>query len=313
MRVLITGVVQPFSPSTRCSRMHVVQLAELAAVLTHHGPAILYRHAAVPPEAINGYWTASRLRIDLWNQSLARFTRAKASGNHYRMRCWWQDHTGVLEEVLASEVLTRVVAALADGIDRAGNRDEFSPIAQAIHLSHLEVRNRVQEAILDRRGCAVQDAVRLNKLRVVVERWIDALIGHLSGADPSLVRYGIDSSRTRAHAEEAGTMSTAPGRETIAWLTQASMTDGLRRIIAKTPSLPHANREVANSAMMILRPDLFDSVGVLKSLWVHRIQNDSDRTDQMIQDYLRPDVDDSATVSAFDAIHASALAQWFRY
>ena len=107
-------------------------------------------------------------------------------------------------------------------------------------------------------------------------------------------------------------MAVTPARETIAWLTRASMTDGLRRIMAKSPSLPHANREVADSAMMILRPDLFDSVGVLKSLWVHRIQNDSDRTDQMIQDYLRPNVDDSETVSAFDAIHASALAQWFR-
>lgn len=292
--------------------MHVVQLAELASVLTHHGPAILYRHASVPPEAINGYWTASRLRMDLWNQALARFNRAKVSGNHYRMRCWWQDHIGVLEEILVSEVLTRVVAALADGVDRAGSRDEFSPIAQAIHLSHLEARNRVQLAILDRRGCAVQEAVRLNKLRRMTERWIDVLIGHLSGADPALVRFGIDAQRTQSYADESDLFLTSPGRETIAWLTRASMTDGLRRNMAKSPSLPQANREVGDSTILMLRPDLFDSVGVLKSLWVHRIENDSNRTDQMIQDYLRPNVDDSPTSTAFDSIHATALAHWFR-
>lgn len=292
--------------------MHVIQLAELAAVLAHHGPALLYRHAPIPPEAINGYWTASRLRMDLWNQTLARFNRAKASGNHYRMRCWWQDHTGVLEEILASELLTRVIAAVADGSDRAAGRDDFSPIAQAIHLSHLEARNRVQAAILDRRGCSIEDAVRLNQLRCIVERWIDVLVGKLASTDEELLRYGIEADRVKEYANESSDLGVAPGRQTLDWLTRASMIDGLRRKISKVPSLPQANREVGNSAMMLLRPDLFDSVGTLKSLWLHRIERDSDRTDQMIEDYLRIDVDESPTEAAYDVIHAAALAQWFR-
>jgi hypothetical protein len=292
--------------------MHVVQLAELAAVITHHGPALLYRHTSVPPEAVSAYWTASRLRLDLWHQTLARFNRAKNSGNHYRMRCWWQDHMGVLEEILVSEILTRVVAAVADGSDRASHRDEFSPIAQAIYLSHLEARNRVQAAILDRRGCTVSDAVRLNRLRCMVERWIDVLIGQLSGYDVQLVRYGIDIHRTTAHAREFDLTAPSPMRETIAWLTRASMRDSIGQKVGKNPSLPQANRDVADSTLLILRPDLFDSVGTLKSLWLHRIENDSHRTDQMITDYLRPNVEDSATASAFDMIHAAALSQWFR-
>lgn len=293
-------------------RMHVVQLAELAAVIAHHGPALLYRHSTVPPEAINSYWTASRVRLDLWHQTLARFNRAKNSGNHYRMRCWWQDHMGVLEEILASELLTRVIAAIAEGSDRAGHRDEFSPIAQAIYLSHLEARNRVQAAILDRRGCTVSDAVRLNRLRCMIERWIDVLIGQLAGHDLELARYGIDIERTTAHAKDYELSVASPTRETIAWLTRASMTDAIRQKVAKNPSLPQANRDVADSALLILRPDLFDSVGNLKSLWMHRIENDSDRTDHMIGEYLRPDVEESPTASAFDMIHAAALSQWFR-
>lgn len=292
--------------------MHVLQLAELAAVLSHHGPVLLYAHTSVPPEAINGYWTASRLRLDLWNQALARFHSAKSSGNHYRMRCWWQDHIGVIEEILTSELLTRVVAAIADGSDRAGNRDEFSPIAQAIHLSHLESRNRVQSAILDRRGCSVRDAVRLNQLRCMVEHWIDVLVGHLAGFDPELMRYGVDADRVRCYANEATEMAMTPERETLAWLTRASMIDGLRRKLAKNASLPQANRDVADSTLLILRPDLFDSVGTLKSLWMHRIENDSSRTDQMIMDYLRVDVGASTSVSAYEMVYDKAIAQWFR-
>lgn len=292
--------------------MHVVQLAELAAVITHHGPALLYRHSSVPPEAISSYWTASRLRLDLWHQALARFNLAKNSGNHYRMRCWWQDHMGVLEEILTSELLTRVIAAIADGIDRAAQRDEFSPIAQAIYLSHLEARNRVQAAILDRRGCSVGDAVRLNRLRCTIERWIDVLIGQLAGYDLALVRYGIDVERTTSYAKDFDLYGTSPARETIAWLTRASLTDTIRPKLAKHAALPQANRGVADSALMMLRPDMFDSVGTLKSLWMHRIENDSHRTDQLIGEYLRPELDGSPKVNAFDMLDNAALSQWFR-
>ncbi|EMI51824.1 hypothetical protein RSSM_06761 [Rhodopirellula sallentina SM41] len=53
-------------------------------------------------------------------------------------------------------------------------------------------------------------------------------------------------------------------------------------------------------------------LGRLKSLWLHRIENDSERTDRMIGEYLRPDVEESPTATAFDMIHAAALSQWFR-
>jgi len=94
--------------------MHVVQLTELASVLAYHGPAMLLQRRPISPEAIAQYWSASRNRLDLWHQVMARFNRVKSTGDFYRMRCWWTDHMGVLEEILASEVLTRVVAAIGE-------------------------------------------------------------------------------------------------------------------------------------------------------------------------------------------------------
>ncbi len=292
--------------------MHVVELAKLAAVMAHHGPALLYRHASVPPEAVSCYWTASRQRLDLWHHTLIRFNRAENNENPNCMRHWWQEHHGVLEEILVSELLTRVIAAIADGTDRTAGRDEFSPIAQAIYLSHLEARNRVQTLILDRRGCSVTDAIRLNRLRRVIERWIDILIGQLAGYDRALVRYGINVDRTSCHANDYDWQATSPQRETTAWLVRASLADSIRRKVAKQASLPQANKSIADSVLLILRPELFDSVGTLKSLCLHRIENQAHRTDQLIGDYLRADVDASPTASAFDTIHDSVLTQWFR-
>ncbi|GAB5517456.1 hypothetical protein [Rhodopirellula baltica] len=292
--------------------MHVVQLTELASVLAYHGPAMLLQRRPISPEAIAQYWSASRNRLDLWHQVMARFNRVKSTGDFYRMRCWWTDHMGVLEEILASEVLTRVVAAIGDGIDRRNGTDECSPITQAIHLSHLEARNRVQWAILDRRGCSVTDAVRLNRLRRVTERWIDVLVGSISAYDAELTRFGMDLTRTRSHATAARECSTTPSHETVAWLTRAAMTEGFQKHVAKQASLPAANQGVADSVMMMMRADLFDSIGTLKSLWMHRIESKVDQTDQMISEFLRPDVNESTTVNAYEQLHATALAQWFR-
>gem|GEM_PF-4215882 len=63
---------------------------------------------------------------------------------------------------------------------------------------------------------------------------------------------------------------------------------------------------------MMMRADLFDSIGTLKSLWMHRIESKVDQTDQMISEFLRPDVNESTTVNAYEQLHATALAQWFR-
>ncbi|KLU02980.1 hypothetical protein RISK_004950 [Rhodopirellula islandica] len=297
---------------SQCFCMHVVQLTELASVLSYHGPAMLLQRSPISPEAIAGYWTASRNRLDLWHQVMARFNRVKATGDFYRMRCWWTEHMGVLEEILASEALTRVVAAIGDGIDRRNGTDECSPITQAIHLSHLEARNRVQWAILDRRGCSVTDAVRLNRLRRVTERWIDVLVGSIAAHDSELTRYGMDLTRTQSHANAARECSTAPTHETVAWLTRAAMKEGFQKHVAEQPSLPAANQAVADSVMMMMRADLFDSVGVLKSLWMHRIESKVEQTDQMIAEFLRPDVNESTTVNAYEQMHATAMAHWFR-
>ncbi|MEM6779210.1 MAG: hypothetical protein AAF670_16260 [Planctomycetota bacterium] len=292
--------------------MHAAQFAQLASVLSQMGPSLMTRRCPVTPEAINQYWVASRSRLDLWHQTLARFTQARASGDATRLRRWWDQHTGVLEEIMVSEIMTRVVVAVAEGVDRGAAKDDFLPIAHAIHLSHLEARNRVQATLLDRRGCAVADAVRLNQLRRMVERWIDTLVGNLAATDERLIRYGVDAIRVRSHAAEARETRTIADFETIGWLTRTAMMEGLQRKLSPRVSLPRANQAVANSILLMMRSDMFDSVGTLKSLWMHRMEADVALADQMLEEFLQRDLDQSKTASAMDLMHAATLAQWFR-
>ncbi|MEM9589264.1 MAG: hypothetical protein AAGA03_18425, partial [Planctomycetota bacterium] len=195
--------------------MHCVLLADLAAILSQHGPAIIYRHPEIANEKLTTYWLRCRSRFDLWHRSMSRFSQAQASGDWITIRGWWLRHITMLEEVLVTEMLTRVVATLATEIDRGNDHDELSPVTHAVHVTHLEARNRVLRLMIDGRGCSVPDAVRLNRLRKGVERWTDALLGQIAVEDPSHVPYAIESAlASRSHESRRGHSRSRRERET---------------------------------------------------------------------------------------------------
>jgi hypothetical protein len=291
--------------------MHCILTADLAALISQHGPAILHGREAVPPSAVTDYWASSRNRFDLWNQAMMRFRCAEKSGHLQLMRQWWQDHIVVLEEVLVSELLTRVIAALAAGMEDESEDEEISPVTHAIHLTHLEARNRVQQIMLRGRGCSVPDAVRLNRLRQAVERWTDALIGRMSVDSPDSVRYATDPSRAEEYAWEMRSCGHGPSRNTASWLMNAAMHDTLRRRSSDRSALPESNRAVARSVMLMLRPDLFDSVGVLKSLWLHRLQSNTERTDRVLDELISPDLDEATTAEGMETTHGPPFHRWY--
>lgn len=298
-------------PTTPGLPMHCVLIADIAALVSQHGPAILYRRDAIPPEAVTHYWASSRTRLDLWHQTMSRYRSAEQSGDSMALRRWWREHIVVLEEVFVSEMLTRVIAALAAGFDDRGEADEISPVTHAIYLTHLEARNRVQQLMLFGRGNSVQNAVRLNRLRRGVERWTDALIGRMSVQTPSTIRYAIDPQRANDYAEEMRGYGYGPPRDTVCWLMNAAMRDMLQQRTTETAALPEANRNVAQSILLMLRPDLFDSVGTLKSLWLHRLQIDTDRTDRVIDELNACNIDHATTAKGIEMTHESYFERWY--
>ena len=107
--------------------MHCVYLTDIAAILSEHGPSILSRGEAVPPDAVTRYWVASRNRFELWHQAMSRYRIAEASGEYQLLRAWWGDYFGVLEEVLVSQMLTRVIASIAAELTRISPKKNSLP------------------------------------------------------------------------------------------------------------------------------------------------------------------------------------------
>ncbi len=207
-----------------------------------------------------------------------------------------------MEEVLVSEILTRVVASIATEIDQDCGDDETSPVTHAIFLAHLEARTRVQKVMIDGRGCRVPDAVRLNRLRQGVERWTDVLIGRMGVGHETILRYAVEPERAEAYAAEARSHGVGTGRDTAIWLMNAAMHDMLARRTCPHAALPRANRRVADSVMRLFRTASFDSLGAAKSIEMTRIESDHAGSDRVLS---QPIVAPDSTSTAFDHGHAT--------
>lgn len=265
--------------------MHCVTLADLAATLAQHGPSFLAVRPDLNSHTIMRYWTASRSRHELWHRALRRFKDAKNMGDYSSLHRWWQEHLPVMEEVFVSELLSRVVAAIASetaahigpdlGCEDLGDGDNLAAVAHNVFVAQLEVSNRVSQTVLDAAGSRTHDIVQLNRLRYGVDRWSDWLVA-LTSLNPSrCFKYAIDVERSKTFSEEIRETATGNHREMTTWLMNAAMRDMLVRRTSDSPGLPNANYEVASAVLGLFRPELFDDYGVPKSLWLNRLQREA--------------------------------------
>lgn len=252
--------------------MHCVQLARIAALIAAQGPSLILMRQAIPSEATVRYWAAARQRFDLWNQGLGRFGDLENAGRTLAIRAWWREHLAMIEEILVSEILTRVMAAIGAGLDADPTEGDIEPITQSVFRTHLEARNRVLRLLLFGRGGSVDEALRLNRLRRCAERWTDFLLGPMGKQHPEALRFAHDCGRAKAFGDDAADLQCSRDAAAVNALTMATLDISLSSLSERRPALPQANRQLGQAVLACVRPELFDSHGLLKSSKMQRLQ-----------------------------------------
>jgi len=263
--------------------MHARELVQLAATVAAHSPLIVQNRAPLPTAALQRYWSAAKCREEGWSHAIKLFTARQlyreppsmgglfaAPNDSIRsaqgintaaetndIGYWIQP---ILEEVLMSEVLTRVWTAVSKLADRERAAAESGPIAETVLNGHLEARQRVLNLMAYGYGLRMEEAVALNRLRLRNERWTDTLLAMLEcgefvdqvAFEPRRVRHLARSLRR----EELVRRTSVPQSVLLASLAAAYQR-------APTTAAPHAefNRQIACSVIACLPPHVFDSTG----------------------------------------------------
>ena len=200
------------------------------------------------PSAVQEYWTDSKCRLDRWAHSLKSFANDPATNDPEARRALWPRVRGVLEEILVSEMLTRVWTAVLCGCDRRRGSLEAEPVARSVLIGHLEARHRALTFLVQGPNVDMEAAVRLNQVRRRVERWTDVLIGRLAGKD-DFGEFAFDAERASDFGRDLQFQSRRAGGRHVWALTLASLRTAFCRCLSPNAPNGDLNARIASSVL----------------------------------------------------------------
>ena len=264
--------------------MHVRDMVELGASIAAHGTLFVQHSKMLTQRHMEQYWLASRSRHDRWFQALKAYEQANPLGKEDH----WPFIQAIVEEILASELLTRTWAAVGCCFDGQHQSSDFEPIVRSVLTGHLEARNRVLHVLVRGQGFSVAEGVRLNRLRRQTERWTDMMLGYLA-CEHNVDDFAFNPELVREFATDLGYEKRSTANEPAWQLTLASLRATYYRNLLTDSPHGELNQRIAASILACLQSDLFDSIDTLKSHWLLRISQITEETQGLVDDLMKVD------------------------
>jgi hypothetical protein len=265
--------------------MHARELVDLAAVVAAHTPALLRSARNIPEESVEAYWVASKSRLDRWGRALKRLTAVAQAGGLRPNSPEHRAFRGILEEILAGEVLTRVWSAAMCAYDQTHGADQMEPVARSVLIGQIEARHRVLTILVGRSGLTAEEAMRLDALRRRTERWADLLVGHLA-AEYDVSGFAVDPDRARDFADDFAQQRQQEGGRFTWPMVLASLRAAFCEWLEPASPNPDLNAQIAASILTCFPAEVFDGIGTIQSEWSLRISHIAGEAEGMIEELL---------------------------
>lgn len=251
------------------------QIVSAAVTLADRGVSLLHSPPSTMEARCEEYWIVSHERSQRWGAALriheAPYTLLEQQA---ALEKWFQLH-GLLEEILAAGILTRVWTVIGSAVGPAYDVDAY---LQSAYIGHMGTHRRALKLIL-KDTLSFEQATQLDRLRRRSERWTDLLLAHL--ADSCNVKeYAFDMARVTDFAE---TLATNDQRETASALLLKSLDQPIGHNLQIKCPHPALNRRIAESILACLGPDVCDSIGNTRHLWTVRLNNTLEDVMRLVQ------------------------------
>ena len=167
-----------------------------------------------------------------------------------------------LEEILTSEPLARVIAYLAAILETRAADGDWSALAHSVLASHIEARHRCLNLMVFGYGFPVEQAVRLNRLRRLMEFFNDSLISSLPPIG-NVDLYGFDIPLVQHQQKQFRNYPVSEPIDQVRVQSLVSTIDqSLRRDHNHPAANPRLNENIAEAVLALMPPELFDSFGL---------------------------------------------------
>lgn len=262
--------------------MHAADLVDLAGFVSTHAGLLTNQHSKWAVIAAERYWAASKCRLDRWGRSLKLFSEDLKT--QHEVYTPWPAIELVANEILTSEMLTRVWAAVACIHDAKFQDDVFESVARSVLVGHMEARHRVLKLIVIGNKARRPEAAKLNLRRMKIERWTDLLLGNLNHS--LAMQFGFDAERVDEFAREK--VDYADATESASWHLMLQSSHKSFLAYRNTPAINgDLNEEVFAAVMSCFPAEVFDSSGEYHSLWLLRMSCMADETEKLLERFFR--------------------------
>jgi hypothetical protein len=190
-----------------------------------------------------------------------------------------------LEEILASELLTRIWTAAAVAHDRNRDEAELEPIARNIWTGHQEARRRLLALMADGRGLEPEEVEHLNQLRRRVERWCDMLLAHLA-RDVDITEFAFDPERAVEFADDLDHQAAAAERRFTCQLICSSLRAAFGQQLSVQSANADLNRRLAAAIVLCYGNDFLCAVGFGRPLWLTRMTTAADDAQNLLDELV---------------------------
>lgn len=240
--------------------MIVRQLAELAGTLSVHALQIVESPFPDSAESLERLRDSSNKRTEAWSMRMQDLeTAANCWPGLYRAG---DAKSPLIEEILVSEMLARVVGAILIGQAEHSGETRIRRTASELFLDAQKARRMVLGKMLEMADDRNPSVQKLDRLRRSAERWTDILLGPLAGR--FRVRHLIFEPRRSEEFGQAILPHLATG--TAGKMIAAGIRVGFPETILGVPAHAGLHRDMAAAVLAWLPSDLFHFDGPMRSL-----------------------------------------------
>ncbi len=270
--------------------MHIHEAAELAAKLALESPKLVRRAWLITDAALADYWDASRERQSMWWKLMADWRRGLSSTQEAIDN--WPAITPMLDELLVSELLTRIWSGIAAVYDHRWREPVYLPVARNTLVSHVDVRNRVWSVLLNDLHLPDDTLQALVLQRRRIERWSDLLLAHLP--EPGIVAAWavnaerMDDFRDDLRHERRVLVGSVASNLIIGSLQLATRPES-RTSPAPRNANAALNARITNALASALKPSLETPEEASHRAIALRLNQQSERCEQLLVDLLSLD------------------------
>jgi hypothetical protein len=259
--------------------------------------ALLVGPAGLSEEGVDAYWTASKERLDRWAAVFDGATEAAADEpeNEYHIADATNDEfalgvpldemLALAEEVLASEVLTRIWAAVLASATHLPAEQAAVAAGRSVFVAHQEIRRRVLSWMVKGPVAETPATDRLNLLRRRCERWTDLLLGRLQLV-ANVEAFAFDANRVREFADDYRSEIESGGFDKGWQALLASLNNSLKTHFTRGPVCPTQNSEIAWAVLASLSAEVFDG-GELHWAWLYRVERTASNASRLVEQLLQ--------------------------